>query len=125
MPSAVGVTRPSHTAFCRTRPAGLVGIQEGERIVGDQDLIKLAREAVETFNKADWDGTMTLLGASLYNEVCTGRQLRGKAEILPSLQGWRTAMPDVQRTATHAFASGHKALLERTWVGTQLGPLDC
>ena len=92
--------------------------------MGDQDLIKLAREAIETFNKADWDGSMALLGASLYNEVGTGRQLRGKAEILPALQGWRKAMPDVKGTVTNAFASGNKAVLEVTWEGTQTGPLD-
>ena len=92
--------------------------------MGDQDLIKVAKEAVEAFNKADWDRSMTLLGGSLYNEVGTGRKLRGKAEILPALQGWRKAMPDVKGTVTNAFASGNKAVLEVTWEGTQTGPLD-
>ena len=92
--------------------------------MGEQDLIKVAREAVEAFNKEDWDRTTTLLGTSLYNEVGTGRRLRGEAEIVPALKGWRKAMPDVKGTVTNAFASGNKAVLEVTWEGTQTGPLD-
>ena len=90
----------------------------------EQDLIKVAKEAVEAFNKADLDRSVALLGTGLYNEVGTGRQLRGKAEILPALQGWRKAMPDVNGTVTSAFASGNKAVLEVTWEGTQTGPMD-
>ena len=92
--------------------------------MGDQDLIKVAKEAVESFNKGDWDRSMAVLGGSLYNEVGTGRRLRGEAEILPALQGRRKAMPDVKGTVTNAFASGNKAVLEVTWEGTQTGPLD-
>ena len=92
--------------------------------MGDQDLIKIAKEAVETFNKGDWDRSMALLGTGVYNEVGTGRQLRGKAEILPALQGWKKAMPDVKGTVTSAFASGNKAVLEVTWEGTQTGPME-
>jgi len=91
--------------------------------VGEQDLIKVAKEAVEAFNKADLDRSVALLGTGLYNEVGTGRQLRGKAEILPALQGWRKAMPDVNGTVTSAFASGNKVVLEVTWQGTQTGPM--
>jgi predicted ester cyclase len=92
--------------------------------VGEQDLIKVAKEAVESFNKADWDRSMELLGTGVYNEVGTGRKLRGQAEILPALQGWRKAMPDVRGTVTHAVASGSTAVLEVTWEGTQTGPMD-
>ena len=89
--------------------------------MGEQDLIKIAKEAVESFNKADWDRNMALLGSGVYNEVGTGRQLRGKAEIL---QGWRKAMPDVKGTVTKAVASGNTAVLEVTWEGTQTGPME-
>ncbi|MDP9237527.1 MAG: ester cyclase [Chloroflexota bacterium] len=93
--------------------------------MGEQDLIKVAKELVEAFNKEDWDRYMALYGTgSLYNEVGTGRQLRGKAEILPALQSWRKAMPDVRGTVTNAFATGNKAVLEVTWKGTQTGPMD-
>jgi steroid delta-isomerase-like uncharacterized protein len=92
--------------------------------VGEQDLINVAKEAVEAFNKEDWDRAMAVFGPSLYNEVGTGRKLRGEAEILPALKGWRKAMPDVKGTVTNAFASGNKAVLEVTWEGTQTGPLD-
>jgi steroid delta-isomerase-like uncharacterized protein len=92
--------------------------------VGDQDLIKVAREVVETFNKGDVERSAALLGTGVYNEVGTGRQLQGKAEILPALQGWRKAMPDVKGTVTNAIVSGNKAVLEVTWEGTQTGPMD-
>ena len=92
--------------------------------MGEQDLINLAKEAVEAFNKADWDRSTALLGGGIYNEVGTRRQLRGAAEILPALQGWRKAMPDVKGTVTNAFASGNMAVLEVTWEGTQTGPMD-
>jgi steroid delta-isomerase-like uncharacterized protein len=92
--------------------------------VAEQDVIKLAKEAVEAFNKEDWGRAMALLGTGLYNEVGTGRQLRGEAEILPALQGWRKAMPDVKGTVTGAFGSGNKAVLEVTWQGTQTGPME-
>lgn len=93
--------------------------------MGEQDLVKLAKEVVEAFNKEDWDRYIALLTTdSLYNEVGTGRQLRGKAEILPALQGWKKAMPDVMGTVTSAFASGNRAVIEVTWEGTQTGPLD-
>jgi steroid delta-isomerase-like uncharacterized protein len=92
--------------------------------VGDQELIRIAKEAVESFNNDDLKRASALLGAGVYNEVGTGRQLRGEAEILPALQGWRKAMPDVKGTVTNAVASGNTALLEVTWEGTQTGPLD-
>jgi steroid delta-isomerase-like uncharacterized protein len=92
--------------------------------MGEQDLIKIAREAVESFNKDDLNRTSALLGTGVYNEVGTGRKLRGQAEILPALQGWRKAMPDVKGTVTNAVASGNTAVLEVTWEGTQTGPLD-
>ncbi len=91
--------------------------------MGDQDRIKLAKEVVEAFNKEDWDRYMALMGAGVYNEVGTGRQLRG-ADILEANKGWRKAMPDVKGTVTSAFASGNQTVLEVTWVGTQTGPMD-
>jgi steroid delta-isomerase-like uncharacterized protein len=92
--------------------------------VGEHNHIKVAKEAVDAFNKGDWDRSMSVLGGSLYNEVGTGRQLRGEADILAALKGWRTAMPDVEGTVTNAFESGNKAVLEITWKGTQSGPLE-
>jgi steroid delta-isomerase-like uncharacterized protein len=92
--------------------------------MGDQELINRAKEAVEAFNRSDWDRTSALLGGSVYNEVGTGRMLRGDSEILPALKGWRAAMPDVKGTVTSSVASGSRAVLEVTWEGTQTGPLE-
>jgi steroid delta-isomerase-like uncharacterized protein len=92
--------------------------------MGDQELIKIAKEAVELFNNDDLDRASALLGTGVYNEVGTGRKLRGQAEIRPALQGWKKGMPDVKGTVTSAVASGNTAVLEVTWKGTQTGPLD-
>ena len=64
------------------------------------DPIKVAKDVVEAFNKEDWDRTMALIGAGLYNEIGTGRQLRGEAQILPALKGGRKAMPDVKKVGS-------------------------
>jgi hypothetical protein len=64
------------------------------------DPIKVAKDVVEAFNKEDWDRSMSLLGSGLYNEIGTGRQLRGETQILPALKAWRKAMPDVKGTET-------------------------
>jgi steroid delta-isomerase-like uncharacterized protein len=88
------------------------------------DPIKVAKDVVEAFNKEDWDRSMSLLGSGLYNEIGTGRQLRGETQILPALKAWRKAMPDVKGTVTNAVASGNTAVLEVTWEGTQTGPLE-
>src|SRR5438105_14617710 len=75
------------------RTAAPVSWHTGRRpIMTEQDLIEVAKEAVEAFNKDDWGQAMAVLGGSLYNELGTGRQLRGEAQILPALQGWKKAM---------------------------------
>ena len=89
------------------------------------DAVATARDIVNAFNEADWGRSEALLadGAS-YNEVGTGRELRGAAEIIAAFKGWRTAMPDVKGTITNALADGDTAVLEITWEGTQTGPME-
>lgn len=91
--------------------------------MADQDLIATARGLVEAFNASDWERTRALTGAGVYHEVGTQRRLQGD-EILPALQGWKQAMPDVKGTITNALASGNQVLLEVTWNGTHTGPLQ-
>ena len=74
--------------------------------MGDQDLIKVAKEAVEAFNKEDWDRYMAVLGGSLYNEVGTGRQLRGEARILPRAQG-------LEKGDARRYRHGYQCLRKR------------
>ena len=89
------------------------------------DPVETARQVVDAFNVDDWERSEALLAPdALYNEVGTGRKLRGAAEIIPALKGWKVGMPDVKGTVTEAFASGNKAVIEVTWEGTQTGPIE-
>ena len=88
------------------------------------DIIKIAQEVVDAFNASDWERSKKPLKPnSLYDEVGTGRKLRGAGEIIPALQGWKEAMPDVKGKITKSFAKDNTAVLEVTWEGTQTGPL--
>ena len=89
----------------------------------DQDLISKARGFIDAFNADDWARYDELMAKNgVYNEIGTGRQLRGAGEIVTALKGWKQAMPDVTGTVTSAVASGNRATLEVTWKGTQTGP---
>ncbi len=93
--------------------------------MGEQDVIRLARDAVDAFNESDWDRSRAQLTANtVYNELGTQRSLKGSDEIIKALQGWKQAMPDVKGTVTNAVASGNTVTLEVTWRGTHTGPLE-
>ncbi|MBI1926750.1 ester cyclase [Candidatus Poribacteria bacterium] len=89
----------------------------------EQNRIQIARNVVDAFNANDWEQTKQLLGDSVYKELGTQRQLTGADQIIPAVQGWKQAMPDVKGTVTTAFASGNQVTLEVTWEGTHTGPL--
>ena len=89
------------------------------------DVIKIARDVVDAFNANDWERSKAPLKEdSLYNEVGTERKLRGPGEIIPALQAWKEAMPDVKGKVTNALASSNTAVLEVLWEGTHTGPLQ-
>ena len=93
--------------------------------MAEQDLIPLARGAVEAFNASDWEEYKTAMTSDcVYDEVGTSRILRGVGEIIRCLQEWKQAMPDVRGTVTNAWAMGNTVVLEITWKGTQTGPLQ-
>ena len=93
--------------------------------MGEQDVIRLARDAVDAFNESDWDRSRAQLTANtVYNELGTQRSLKGSDEIIKALQGWKQAMPDVKGTVTNSVASGNTVTLEVTWRGTHTGPLE-
>ena len=89
------------------------------------DAVATARDIVDAFNQADWEGYEALLAdGGSYNEVGSGRELKGATDIIAALKGWRTAMPDVKGTITNALSDGDTAVLEITWEGTQTGPME-
>ncbi len=94
-------------------------------MVTEQDVIQTARDVIDAFNRNDWERSAALLAPdALYDEVGTGRKLRGAAEIIRALQGWKQGMPDVKGTVTNAIANGNSVVLEVTWDGTQTGPME-
>ena len=90
--------------------------------MGEQDVIRLARNAVGAFNENDWDGFKSQLTANtVYKELGTQRSLKGPDEIVEAFKGWKQAMPDVKGNVTNSFASDNTVTLEITWNGTQTG----
>jgi steroid delta-isomerase-like uncharacterized protein len=91
----------------------------------EQTLIAAARGAVAAFNAGDWHAYEAALTTdSVYDEVGTSRRIEGVAAIIPSMQAWKEAFPDVKGTVDRAFADGNTVVLEMTWTGTHSGQLQ-
>ncbi len=93
--------------------------------MAEQDLIRIARGILEAFNQDDFERMAApMTSDGVYNELGTQRKLRGAAEMIEAMKGWKQAMPDAKGTITNEFASGNKVVLEITWEGTHTGPLE-
>lgn len=89
-----------------------------------KDPITIARENVEAGNAQDWPRfKATLADGVVYDEVGTGRKIKGADQWVEAYKGWFQAFPDVKGNISNAFASGDTAIVELTWDGTQTGPL--
>ena len=94
-----------------------------ETLTADE-IVKLAREQVDAFNKGDWERVRAGLAPDCrYDEFGTQRKVEGSEKIVELFKGWKQAFPDAVGTVTSAVASGDKAALEVTWKGTHTGPL--
>jgi steroid delta-isomerase-like uncharacterized protein len=94
-----------------------------EALTADE-LVKIAREQIDAFNKGDWEQLQALLASdSRYDELGTERKIEGSEKIVELFKGWKMAFPDAIGTVTSAVASGNQAALEVTWTGTHTGPL--
>ena len=88
------------------------------------EMVKLAREQIDAFNKGDWELLRGIHASDArYEEFGTERKVEGPEKIVELFKGWKTAFPDAVGTVTSAIASGNKAALEVTWTGTHTGPL--
>ena len=88
------------------------------------EMVKLAREQIDAFNKGDWEllrGIHT--SDARYEEFGTERKVEGPEKIVELFKSWKTAFPDVAGTVTSSVASGNQAAIEVTWKGTHTGPL--
>jgi steroid delta-isomerase-like uncharacterized protein len=92
--------------------------------MGEQDVLRTAREAIEAFSQDDRERfRATMTADAVYDEKATGRRVEGVDQIVELSWGWRQAFPDVRGTVTGGLASGDTAALEIVWEGTQTGPL--
>ena len=88
------------------------------------EMVKLAREQIDAFNKGDWELLRGIHASDArYEEFGTERKVEGPEKIVELFKGWKTAFPDAAGTVTSSVASGDTAVLEVTWKGTQTGPL--
>ena len=88
------------------------------------EMVKLAREQIDAFNKGDWALMRGVLASDArYEEFGTERKVEGPEKIVELFKSWKTAFPDVVGTVTSSVASGNKAAIEVTWKGTHTGPL--
>ena len=91
----------------------------------EQEILSAAKAQIAAFNDADWDLWRTLVAPNcVTQEIGTQRRIVGHDENIESMQGWRSAFPDVKGTVQNAYASGDTVVLEITWTGTHDGPLQ-
>jgi steroid delta-isomerase-like uncharacterized protein len=90
----------------------------------EQEMIKLARENIESFSDGDEERfKATLAPDCVYDEVGTHRRVEGAEKITESLRGWKEAFPDARGVITKVVAGDSTATVELTWEGTHTGPL--
>jgi len=88
-------------------------------------LTKLAKDTVDAFNDRNWEHITSLLAPNCtYDEVSTGRRMKGHSETLQGMKGWTNAFRDATGTVTSTLERGDTVVLEITWKGTHNGPLD-
>jgi steroid delta-isomerase-like uncharacterized protein len=93
--------------------------------MAEQDNVKAARGLIEAFNINDWAACKAAMTPdSVYDEVATGRQIRGSGDVLSCWQAWKVAMPDVKGTIHQTLPVGNTVVVEVTWAGTHTGPLQ-
>ncbi len=86
---------------------------------------EIAQKSVDAFNSREWDKLASYRTPnSVYDEVSTGRRMRGHSEIMEGMKGWTNAFKDLKGTVTNTMEHGDTVVLEISWKGTHNGPLD-
>ena len=86
---------------------------------------RVATDALEAFNSADWSRFRSLLAADIvYEETGTQRRVSGPDAYGELCQGWKQAFPDAVGTVNRSVASGDTVVQEVTWTGTHEGELQ-
>ena len=91
----------------------------------DQEILAVARGQVEAYNDRDFNRFTELVTEDfIFNEMPTGRVVKGIGEFRLIWDVWTTAFPDNRGEILNAFnAADNRAVLELSWSGTHNGPL--
>lgn len=90
-----------------------------------QALLGVAKSCIQAYNNKDWvKAKATITPDFDYDEVASGRRIKGADEALEAWKGWAQAFPDSKATfqGTHVSEDG-TVTLELTWKGTHQGVL--
>jgi steroid delta-isomerase-like uncharacterized protein len=91
----------------------------------DTAITQAAEQLIDAFNHDDWDRLRPLLAPDVvYAEAGTGRRIEGADAYFELLNGWKTALPDVNGTIRTALASNDTVAQELLWEGTHSGPMQ-
>jgi len=94
-------------------------------VASPQALIDAAKAPVLAYNEKNWAKVSSSVTPDfVYDEVATGRKVKGIDAVIPLWQGWAEALPDSKATIHNGLVSGTSVVLEVTWNGTHLGPLQ-
>lgn len=86
--------------------------------------LEVVRDSIEAFNERDWDRFSALLAPNaVYDEVGTGRKLKGRKEITSVARGWTEAFPDVEGTIDEETVEKDTVVVQVTYRGTHDGDL--
>jgi steroid delta-isomerase-like uncharacterized protein len=93
--------------------------------VSPEALTDAAKSLILAYNEKDWTRAKAAITPDfLYDEVPTGRNVKGADETLAIWRGWAGAFPDSKGTFDRVHvAGGDTVVMELTWSGTHQGPL--
>lgn len=90
-----------------------------------EELIKIAKAGTEGYNDKDWGAVReTLAPGFVYDEVATGRKVKGVEQVLDVWRGWAKAFPDSRATFEEPLVDGNTVVQRLRWRGTHSGPLS-
>ena len=71
------------------------------------DVLQLARENVDAFDRSDWARARELLSDDAdYEEIGTGRRIEGADAVVEALAGWREGVPDLAAPSSTRSRTG-------------------
>ena len=90
-----------------------------------QQLITAAKALLQAYNDKKWDAVKAGITPDFdYDEVGTGRKVKGADQCIAIWKGWAAALPDSKATINSTCTSGNTVIFEVTWTGTHKGPLQ-